>query len=663
MPLRLRLSVSFVLVVLAPLIVGLVLVGRGVPAALDRQIGARLGAESVSAAALLSSLCDRASVAARALALEAATQNPSLGVADALTHAGADYAAVLDAGGQVVASAGQLPAAAGPHAAAASCHGSGSPYVIAESAPVSGGVNQQVRRVEVAYAVDGTLAASLRPSADQKVGIVLASGGRVIAASVPDGVNPAAVARVSTRQLPASGAVHADSRLVAGTPPGPGHPVAVLTVASAQGHGGVVFWVILGAVIVVLLAALIGYQLARSMTRSLSELADAADRISSGELDTAVPHSGDDEVGRLGAAFAEMTDELRQTIRALEASRDQLRHNIARLGETLSSTHDLNRMLAVILETAMATVGAEGGAILLSSAGRNDLALRVGRGLEGRSTTSSARIRVGDGVTGMVAATGEPVMGRVGTGTKALHLSPDEPRAESLIAVPLKSSGQVIGVLDLYDRVDGADFDDGDLATIRTFAAQATVAIDNVLLHQEAQRLSITDGLTGLWNFRYFQMQFGKEIERATRFGRPLGLLMVDIDRFKDVNDTYGHQRGDTVLVELAQRVKAEIREVDTVARYGGEELVLILPETDLEGAIHVAQRICDAVRHRPFGDSVTPDEPPLPITVSVGVAVFPQHGSTPAGVLRAADDALYVAKRSGRDQWSAAPDDVASEH
>ena len=109
------------------------------------------------------------------------------------------------------------------------------------------------------------------------------------------------------------------------------------------------------------------------------------------------------------------------------------------------------------------------------------------------------------------------------------------------------------------------------------------MAIDNVLLHQEAQRLSLTDPLTALWNYRYLTIGLGHEIERATRFARPLAALMLDLDRFKAINDEHGHQVGDAVLIELAGRMRAEVREVDTVARYGGEEFVIVLPETDAD--------------------------------------------------------------------------------
>jgi diguanylate cyclase (GGDEF)-like protein len=209
--------------------------------------------------------------------------------------------------------------------------------------------------------------------------------------------------------------------------------------------------------------------------------------------------------------------------------------------------------------------------------------------------------------------------------------------------------GTVIGVLALYDRNDGRPFDAADEDALGTLAGQASIAIDNVQLHQEAQRLSTTDALTGLWNFRYLSMSLAREIERSTRFDRPLAVLMLDLDHFKSVNDTHGHPRGDTVLRELAHRVQEQIREVDTFARYGGEEFVVVLPETTVEGAAQLAERICVAVHREPFRHD---GEEPLDVTVSIGGAAFPEHGSSPATLMRAADKALYVAKAEGRDRW-----------
>ena len=184
---------------------------------------------------------------------------------------------------------------------------------------------------------------------------------------------------------------------------------------------------------------------------------------------------------------------------------------------------------------------------------------------------------------------------------------------------------------------------------LRTLARQAGTAIDNVQLHQEANRLSTTDALTGLWNFRYLSMSLAREIERSTRFQRPLAVLMLDLDHFKQVNDQHGHARGDTVLRELAHRVQEQIREVDTFARYGGEEFVVVLPETTVEGAAQLAERICDAVRREPF--RTEGEEPPTSPSRS---AVRPSRSTAPAPatLMRAADRALYVAKGEGRDRW-----------
>jgi diguanylate cyclase (GGDEF)-like protein len=209
----------------------------------------------------------------------------------------------------------------------------------------------------------------------------------------------------------------------------------------------------------------------------------------------------------------------------------------------------------------------------------------------------------------------------------------------------------VVGLIEL-EAAPGRELDRSAADALGALAGQASVAVDNVLLHREAQRLSTTDPLTGLWNFRYLSMSLAREIERATRFRRPLSVLMLDLDHFKAVNDTHGHPRGDAVLRELAARLNEQIREVDVLARYGGEEFVLVLPETTLEGAAVLADRICTAVRREPFGED---GEVPLRLTVSVGVAGFPDHAASAATLVRVADDALYVAKEAGRDRFHVA--------
>jgi diguanylate cyclase (GGDEF)-like protein len=416
--------------------------------------------------------------------------------------------------------------------------------------------------------------------------------------------------------------------------------------------------VLLGLVVVCLVATLLGSVLARLVSRPLGELAAQARAIARGDF--ASPPSGarsGDEVGDLGLppsilrsrgelgelarAFERMRVELGEYLSALRSSRDELARSMNRLGETLSSTHDLPKLLAVVLEAAVQARRARAGSLLLLTPDRTALVREASFGLHQREPAE--RIPVGQGVAGTVAATGRAMI----LASPAGNGGP-EPAATSQVSVPLLAQGRVLGVLSLYDREDGEPFTLGDAEGLTAFAVQAAVAIENVQLHAEAERLSVTDPLTGAWNYRYFKRRFEQEIERSRRFGRVLALLMLDIDHFKSVNDRFGHQRGDEVLVELARRVTGSVRDIDTFARYGGEEFVLILPETNLEGGLAVAEMLRLATRRTPFGGE---DSEGVPLTVSIGVACFPEHATSPEELLRAADEALYEAKLQGRDR------------
>ncbi len=656
---RLRLLLAFVFVALVPLAISAVLVTRYLPDLRRELVGQRVTTGADAVGALLVARCDLAVGASRALGYAVAA-NDKAALRAAVRSGPAVYAAWLAADGTVTAEAGTLPAPLSGHTNAAGLSAIGScetqdssPYAVVASSPLRGSDNSDQGTAVVVIPLDDRYADTLQKAAHGDVTLV--SGKEVVATSLTAPL-AAMLAAEADAAIRSAQAISVGGRLVAGSAPQPGRPVTALVSSPPSGRSLPVIPLLLLIVVAAgLVATLAARQLARVVTKPLTDLSDAAGRVAEGDLDTFIPERSGDEIGRVAGAFNEMTVELRRHIRALETSRDELRRNLARLGETLSSTHDLTRILTVILETAMVSVRAESGSILFVTSGRNDLTAKVTRGFDAQSAASH-NVRFGDGVAGAVAATGEPRWGVVGTGAHDLRLGDGEPAVRAVISVPFKSSGRVIGVLNLYDRIDGVQFDEGDVATIRTFAAQASAAIDNVLLHQEAQRLSITDGLTGLWNYRYLQMNLAKEIERATRFRRPLALLVLDLDLFKRVNDQYGHQRGDSVLIEVAQRVKGEIREVDTLARYGGEEFVLVLPETKLAGARQAAQRICDVVRHRPFGGE---GEEPIAVTVSVGVAVFPEHGNSAATLLRRADEALYAAKDAGRDTWRLAVSDI----
>jgi diguanylate cyclase (GGDEF)-like protein len=669
--LRARLTVAFLAVVLGPVLLGAVLVGITVQRIDSTRAVERLELAGTAVRDSMDALCQQLLAVAQSAALLTAGGRDLGGANPALIAGAAGAVRVEDPAGRTLVSTGDAPAlpwaqcfgaaAYGPGSGAGSL-GAGTGGTGVDGAGVDGaGVNgaasgytavaarvqmrdrsgAPIGYVSAVRALDAALLGRLA-AGGASVTLLDGGTGRL---STDRADRAERVAAVAARLAGGATGKTRDGRFVRRIDPAAGQPLplAVATPATAAGGLGLI---LTGVVLLVaMVAVLIAWWLARSTTRPLAELAGAVDRVAAGDLSTRAPVHGVDEVGRLAATFNRMTREMEVYVGALTASRDQLRGHLDVLGRTLSSTHDLHRILGVILQTARAVTGARSGAVLLVEQDA----------LVGISDDLPLRVPLRTGLLGSVAATGEPRRGRVERDGPVL--TPEEPACLTYVAVPLRGPDSVRGVLALYDRLGADEFDDADVATLRTFAGQAAIAVENVRTHEEAQRLSHTDPLTGLYNYRTLKESLRREVERANRFGHRLCVLVLDLDRFKEVNDSFGHAAGDAVLVEFARRVRAEIREVDLAFRQGGEEFVLLLPETDAPGGAIVADRLCAAIRATPV---LVPPRVPgsrgsklargVVVTVSIGVAVFPEHGSSGAAVMEAADDALYAAKGAGRN-------------
>ncbi|MDQ3986498.1 MAG: diguanylate cyclase [Actinomycetota bacterium] len=507
-------------------------------------------------------------------------------------------------------------------------------------------VRVEVRDRKDSYFVIGGIwvdAELLGPTPQEDVELSIVSGRTVIASTSNDPAPPPAGLPSSTVRPSRVDVLNAEQGLAQRLPFG---RVSIVASTPSDPISDLARDVLLSELALLVLALLItgalAYSLARLITRPLDELSEGAKAIAEGRFDHQIPVRSRDEVGDLALAFNDMTEQLRDTITELSSSRDQLQRAVRRVGETLRSTHDMRQILESLLNTAADAVEAPFGVLWTFTSTRDELYPVLASGLDAESLS---RVAVGSGIVGLVAERGTPIVRSPDRRTP--RVASTEPNYPAIIAVPLYSEDRVTGVIALY-RMEDREFTREDYETVLFLAEQGGVAIENVLLHDEAQRLSITDGLTGVWNRRYFQMQFRQVLATSTRFKRAFSVLMLDLDHFKVVNDTHGHQRGDAILIEFAHRVSSVLREVDTVARYGGEEFICLLSETDTFGALTTAEKIRDVIRSQPF---YSMGEEPLRVTASIGLASYPEHGSAYPALVEAADRALYRAKEDGRDR------------
>jgi diguanylate cyclase (GGDEF)-like protein len=407
------------------------------------------------------------------------------------------------------------------------------------------------------------------------------------------------------------------------------------------------FWVGLTIVLVFGAAAVLSDLV---ILRRVGEVVGAAERLTAGDLAARARARGRDEISLMARTFNAMAERLAERVGEEHGARQELAERVTeldlinRLGEYLQASLSLEEAYEVIGRVASFAFPSEAGAVLVMSSARNSLETVAVWGAYPREADPVMPAdRCWALRNGHAYAVEDTTVAVV-----CPHLPRPYPPAYT--CVPLMAQGETLGLLYVSGRAAAPSAPGGEARRrfVESVAAQLALGLANLRLRETLRDQSIRDTLTGLFNRRYLEETLERELRRAGRAGRPLGLLMLDVDHFKRLNDALGHEAGDEVLRQLGERLRRALRREDTACRYGGEEFVLVLPDAPPADAARRAEEL----RRQLHGLTVSVQGRPAgPITVSIGVAAFPDHGLNAEMLLKAADAALYAAKRAGRDR------------
>jgi len=329
-------------------------------------------------------------------------------------------------------------------------------------------------------------------------------------------------------------------------------------------------------------------------------------------------------------------------------------HTFLNLSQVLSATLNMEELFRLALHLIGRSLHVDAYSLMLLDDARAHLVVKAAFGLP-EDGAVGLTLRVGEGISGQVGQTGQPMLvPDVSAEPRFLEQESFWQPHGAFICVPLRIKGRgVIGVLSAQ-KPDPHGFGQGDLDLFYAVANQVATALENAQLYERTRELTTRDDLTGLFNRRHFFDHLEKEVQRARRYQRVFSLLMLDLDDFKHYNDTHGHLKGDEALKEVARLLQAATRRADLVARFGGEEFVVLLPETNTLKATVAAEKIRAAMEVYPFdGRSTQPDGK---LTVTIGVATFPEDSKDTVELMNLADRALYAGKLKGGNCVSVVP-------
>ncbi len=319
------------------------------------------------------------------------------------------------------------------------------------------------------------------------------------------------------------------------------------------------------------------------------------------------------------------------------------------IGKALTSSLDLKEVLGIVMDKISELLQPKNWSLLLLDEERGDLRFEIVVG-PGAEKIKDLRLKLGEGVAGWVAREKQPLLVADVSKDSRFSKKADEAsnfKTQSIVCVPLVTRGKCLGAIELINKVEEGSFVEDDLLVLTTLADYTAIAIENAIFLKRVHELTITDDLTKLYNSRFLHSRLEYEVERARRFKNPLSLIFLDLDFFKEVNDSFGHLCGSRLLKEVAQLIIGLIRNVDMACRYGGDEFIVVMPETGKENAVIVAEKIRAAIKDATFlkGDSIN-----IRLTGSFGVASFPEDAFDKDSLIQMADNAMYRIKTTTKD-------------
>ena len=317
----------------------------------------------------------------------------------------------------------------------------------------------------------------------------------------------------------------------------------------------------------------------------------------------------------------------------------------------IASTLESQKVYESLLVKFSEVMKAGRSSLMILNEESNELALEAALGA-GPESSATVHLKLSESVAGSVLASGIPLVVRDADNDSRLPRSrPGKYKTKSFISYPITLGARKVGVINLTDRTDGVPYENDDLMMLEMMAPHLALIIDRTEWARKAQtfqQMSLTDPLTGLPNRRYLQDRLFEEVERSKRYNTPFSFMIIDVDRFKNCNDVYGHTNADRVLVQTAQMLRDSLRAIDMSARYAGDEFCIVLPETELGDAARIAERLRRAISETEY--TTEQGEPMGQITLSIGISSFSASRQSPLSIIETADQALYRAKTRGRN-------------